>query len=149
VAEVEVAAVVAHGPLGQGSCGVRAAGQGAVAHGAERGRRVLRWRTREGHEVTRTVGRRAARWTAQLHAAARRRRRPCAGWTGGCDNREKVTVRTHCPAPAARGRGGGSGQAPSWHPELAAYRCFFRPDGVHRAPPHEDSHHRRHHPHSV
>jgi len=61
-----------------------------------------------------------------------------------CDTGREMTVRTHCPAPAARGGGGGSGQAPSWRPELAAYRCFFRPDGVHRAPPHEDSHHRRH-----
>ena len=51
MAEVEVAAVVAHGPLGQGSCGVGATGQGAVAHGAERGSvRVLRWQTREGHQ---------------------------------------------------------------------------------------------------
>jgi len=66
------------------------------------------------------------------------------GWW--CDSEREVTVRTHCPDPAACGGGDGSGQAPSWHPELAAYRCFFRPDGVHRAPPHEDSHHRRHHP---
>jgi len=68
------------------------------------------------------------------------------GGVGWGDTGMGVTVRTHCPDPAARGEGGGSGQAPSWHPELAAYRCFFRPDGVHRAPPHEDSHHRRHHP---
>ncbi len=38
VAEVEVAASAPHGPLGQGAGRVRAAGQGAVAHGAERGR---------------------------------------------------------------------------------------------------------------
>ena len=58
----------------------------------------------------------------------------------------EMTVRTHCPGPAIRGGGGGSGQASSWRPERAAYRCFVRPDGVHRAPPHEDAHHWRHHP---
>ena len=80
---------------------------------------------------------RVARWRAAGRCRVR------GGWG---DTGTRVTVRTHCPDPSARGAGSGSGQAPSWHPELAAYRCFFRPDGVHRAPPHEDSHHRRHHP---
>jgi len=43
VAEVDVAAVVPHGPIGHGSGRVWVAGQGAVAHGAERGGHVLRW----------------------------------------------------------------------------------------------------------
>jgi len=83
------------------------------------------------------------RWRAARPVGATQEEAVCGG--GGVTREGKgVTVRTHCPAPAARGGGGGSGQAPSWHPELAAYRCFFRPDGVHRAPPHKDSHHRRH-----
>ena len=43
VAKVDVAAVVAHGPIGQGAGWIWAAGQGAVAMGAERGEHVLRW----------------------------------------------------------------------------------------------------------
>ncbi len=85
MAEVEVAAVVAHGPLGQGSCGVGATGQGAVAHGAERGSvRVLRWQTREGHLMKGGVMWCSGRLRGPL---ARRRRRPCAVVVVACDNR--------------------------------------------------------------
>jgi len=137
VAEVEVAAVVAHGPLavcrrervlprngelgghyrakrgatdmllpsrmaknepdyplsdrllGQGSCGVGATGQGAVAHGAERGSvRVLRWQTREGHQEF-SFHEGGVMWcSGRLRGPlARRRRRPCAVVVVACDNR--------------------------------------------------------------
>ncbi len=33
-----------------------------------------------------------------------------------CDTGREMTVCTHCPDPAARGGGGGSGQALSWRP---------------------------------